>query len=100
MKQKLLFCSLLFVVIILAGCSEDSVVEPEESTGSLEFNTLNPWSSGQQSSLLLPSMIANPPLIGDTTITETTSLKLCIGDVWVSQEEAEEGQTDNLFHEV
>ncbi|MBN2484341.1 MAG: hypothetical protein JXB34_00060 [Bacteroidales bacterium] len=38
----------------------------------------------------------NPPLTGDTTITINTSMRVCIGDVWVSQDEVKAGNPDNL----
>jgi hypothetical protein len=50
----------------------------------------------KKSAVLLKSTASNPPLTGDTTATITSSFKLTIGDVWVSQGEVKAGNSDNL----
>ena len=49
-----------------------------------------------KSAAALQSMKSNPSLVGDSTVTIMTSLKLCIGDVWVSKGEVKVGNPDNL----
>lgn len=87
--------SILFITIILVGCKK----EPEEEenlnkTGTLQFRTVNPRASTGKSTMHFKT--TNPSLTGDTTKTVTTSLKLGIGDVWVSQGEVSAGNPNNL----
>lgn len=75
------------------SCNKD---DNSKKTGELKFKTLNPLTDLVKSDHLMKSGFSNPPLVGDTTVTIMTSLKLCIGDVWVSQGEVKAGNTDNL----
>ncbi len=96
MKTKAILF-LLGTVFFMAGCSKESD-EPADvqNTGVLKFKTLNPLSSTKGSSRFLKSVTVNPPLTGDTTVTINTSMKVCIGDIWVSQGEVKAGNPDNL----
>lgn len=86
-----------FVLILTNSCKKDKDDDDDvKKSGVLKFKTSNPWTSGKKSTMYLKSTTSNPPLVGDTTITHTTSLKLSIGDVWVSQGEVKAGQPDNL----
>lgn len=89
--EVILLCSL----ILIAGCDKEND-EAEKKAGKIQFKTLNPFASGQKSAVLLKSKTSNPKLTGDTTSTILTSLKLTIGDVWVSQGEIKAGVSDNL----
>jgi hypothetical protein len=91
MKIRIAFCISFCALFLVPGCNKDG-----DKTGFLEFRTLNPMASEQKSSMSILSTTANPPLVGDTTSTITTSLNLCIGDVWVSQGEVMAGIPDNL----
>ncbi len=97
MKTKSILAALLCVFILFAGCSkkDDNNNDDDNSstTGTLKFQTLNPIADGGKS---IKGLKSNPSLFGDTTAVYTTSLKLCIGDVWVSQGEVMAGQSDNL----
>lgn len=99
MKPKQILSILVFTFLLFPGCNDENVSESvnddETHTGSLQFKTLNPMSL-QKSESNLNSITSNPPLTGSTTITETVSFKLCIGDVWVSQEEVKAGEADDL----
>jgi hypothetical protein len=89
----------MVIVILMGSCKKDDDTDDStdvKKTGILKFKTLNPMTSGQKSSMLLKSIASNPSLIGDTTITNTISLKLCIGDVWVSQGVVQAGEADDL----
>lgn len=83
--EVVLLCSLILIV----GCDK-------EKTGLLQFKTLISMPSGKKSAVLLKSTTSNPQLTGDSTATISTSLKLTIGDVWISQEEVKAGDSDNL----
>lgn len=85
----ILCCSL----ILAAGCKKAS---DKEKTGVLQFRAINPLKNSNKSTLDLRSLMTNPPLTGDTTVTYTTSFRVAVGDVWVSQDEVQEGNTDNL----
>lgn len=87
---SLFACSL----ILFAGCNKDD--EPAKKTGFLQFQTLNPMASVQKLATPIKSLTDNPPLTGPTTTTITTSFKLTIGDVWVSQGKVAAGASDNL----
>ncbi len=95
MKNRVILSVLLCALIPMTGCTEDSVTDGEDGTGILTFRTLNPLSSGSTGAGLAKTAV-NPPLTGDTTATHMTSLKLAIGDVWVSTGEVTAGQPDDL----
>lgn len=94
MKASVFFSLLACVVFLAAGCNKED--EPTKKTGFLQFKTLNPMALAQQKSMPFKLATANPPLTGPTTTTITTSFKLTIGDVWVSQGKVAAGATDNL----
>lgn len=76
-----------------------SSCKKEEPTGQgqLEIHAYNPYvSHKKQGSGWRADTFQNPPLTGDTTATITTSFKVIIGDVWVSQEEVVAGESDDL----
>ena len=95
MKTKALIYVFFTALILSIGCSKDDEND-NETTGYLQFKTLNPISSSMKSVGILKSTESNPALVGDTTETILTSLNFCIGDVWVSQGEVKAGNPDNL----
>ncbi len=95
MKTKVVASIFLCSLFLIAGCNKENE-EPQNKTGKLQFKTLNPNASGKKSSEFLTSATLNPPLTGDITTTITTSFKLTIGDVWVSQGEVKAGNSDDL----
>jgi hypothetical protein len=96
MKVKAIML-LLGGFILLGACSKDNE-EPEEvdNTGVLKFQTLNPLTSSKTSNSYVKSIVTNPPLTGPTTVTINTSMKVCVGDIWVSQGEVKAGNPDDL----
>jgi len=88
MKVKIIATVLVLSLIMFIACEDDS---DSAKNGTLRFQTVNPLVQNKKSSFL-----TNPPLTGDTTETYTTSFKLCVGDVWVSQEEVKNGEPDDL----
>lgn len=104
MKTKSFLFIMLSVLIFFLGCSEESVndsnikdiTENLDKTGFIEFKTLNPLALAKTSPKYLLPTTSNPSLTGDTTLTETMSLKLGIGDVWVSQGIVEKNKPDTL----
>ena len=95
MKTKTLIYLFFTALILSIGCSKDDEND-NETTGYLQFKTLNPISTSKKSASILKSTTSNPALTGDTTETLLTSLNFCIGDVWVSQGEVKAGNPDNL----
>jgi len=91
MKSTILVSALFISAILFSACTKEITLK-----GDLVFKTLNPYASSTKSTLNLKSILANPPLTGDTTITVMTSLDFCIGDVWVSQGEVVAGNKDSL----
>jgi len=97
MKTMTIISTTLCVGLLFSSCNKgDDSEDNLKSQGMIKFKTSNPLTSSNKSTSLLKSISANPSLIGDTTITHSTSFKLCIGDVWVSQGEVKAGETDNL----
>lgn len=95
MKIKAIIGVLLFVIIIITACDNDNNDDTSEKMGMLKFKTLNPIVSVKDA-IFPKSTPSNPPLVGDTTATNTTSFLLCVGDVWVSQGEVKDGEPDDL----
>lgn len=95
MKTKTLICLFFIALILSIGCSKVDEND-NETTGHLQFKTLNPISTSIKSASILKSTTSNPALVGDTTETILTSLNFCIGDVWVSQGEVKAGNPDDL----
>lgn len=91
MKTMKIICTLLCFGILFSACKKENDTE-----GVLEFRTSNPMSLNNKKSTPLKSTLVNPPLTGDTTLTHTISLKLTIGDVWVSQGVVSDGAVDDL----
>lgn len=84
----------LLLMLIFADCSKES-----SKTGVLKFKTSNPLVSGQKAtnqSAIYGMGADNPPLTGQTTACRTVSLRLTVGDVWISKGEVKVGQPDNL----
>lgn len=80
------------LLLFASSCNKED--NEQKKKGVLKFKTTNPWTAVKKSDGYLKS--SNPPLNGDTTITTMTSLKVCIGDVWVSQGEVKAGNADDL----
>jgi hypothetical protein len=96
MKKLLISAVLLTVFIFFNACGGEESNEADEtdkSNGVLQFKTINSVNSG---GVLALKSVANPKLTGKTTEVYTTSLKLAIGDVWVSQGEVKAGGADDL----
>lgn len=93
MKTLTIIGTILCFGLLFSSCKKDDDLN---STGFIEFRTSNPMTSGNKSASNMKSVSTNPSLIGDTTITHSTSFKLCVGDVWVSQGIVKEGEIDDL----
>ena len=83
-------CSLLSLTLFFAFSSCN---ESKSTFGDLEVKAVNINNPISKSILMCNE---NPPLTGDTTKTETIDLKVCVGDIWVSQDEVKAGNPDNL----
>lgn len=93
MKKTVFFTvSIIFALFIMA-CGGEESSENDKNTGTLKFKTINPVNSKEA---VVLKAVTNPKLTGATTEVYTTSLKLAIGDVWVSQGEVKEGASDDL----
>lgn len=82
-------------LFLFSGCKKDSD-DDIKTNGLIKFMTYNPLATVNKNSSSLKLISPNPPLTGPTTITETTSLKFCVGDVWVSQGEVKDGESNSL----
>jgi len=88
--------TILCLGVLFSSCQKEDDMDDEKTIGFIEFRTSNPMTSSKKSTSLLKSILTNPSLIGDTTIAHSTSFKLCIGDVWVSQGVVKAGEADNI----
>lgn len=65
--------------------------------GTLQINIQNSLKENSMNSVLKQKIqTSNPALVGDTTLTDIVSLKVCIGDIWISKDEVVAGTIDNL----
>jgi hypothetical protein len=97
MRANAAVALLACAMIPIGGCVDKSNNGAAGSgTGTIEFRTVNPLRSGLSKAGLPKSAQTNPSLVGDTTTAYTTSYMLCVGDVWVSQQEVKAGETDTL----
>jgi hypothetical protein len=106
MKNSLYITILLFSTITgIYSCKKkdkddlapiDNTIPAPLDVGTLNFKTLNPLTLSTRDLFELRGLSANPSLTGDTTETINTSLKLGIGDIWVSMGEVKAGSPDNL----
>lgn len=78
---------LVIVFFTFFGCDKMG----NNETGTLEFKTIDRIGSGLDYSASLKSVAENPPLTGETTYTYWTSMKVGIGDVWISKDEVTAG---------
>ncbi len=88
---------IFLIVSILATCWNCS--KDEGGVGTIQFRMTNPITTKSLSDHKGNSQNApyvNPDLTGDVTQTTTTTLKFCVGDVWVSTGEVTAGNKDNL----
>jgi len=83
-------------MILTGGCIDESDNGDGNGTGLIAFRTLNPIREGLAKAAHSRSIHVNPALTGDTTTAYTTSFMICVGDVWVSQQEVRAGQADDL----
>lgn len=89
---KISICVLCITTLLMGGCSKE-----EGGTATLMFKVSNPFAIKSKSGTQLPAIpYANPDLTGDVTQTTMTSLRICVGDVWISQDEIKVGSPDNL----
>jgi hypothetical protein len=93
MKKETFFVILIIFAAFMTACGGEENSESEKKTGILQFKTINPVNSKETVAL---KAVTNPKLTGETTEVYTTSMKLAIGDVWVSQGEVKEGSADDL----
>ncbi len=96
MKTKTIIIALFSALLLFTGCEKDS---SETQQGSLEIRCINPITSNIKDNsqiLKVKSRLSNSQLVGDTTETIMISMKIGIGDVWVSQDEVKVGEPDNL----
>ncbi|HPF65924.1 MAG: hypothetical protein M9926_16595 [Lentimicrobium sp.] len=96
MKSKLLLIMITGLMFLAVSCGKDNEGNDNDKSGVLRFKTYNPLAGNLKMHPLKAVATTNPPLTGPTTVTETTSFMLCVGDVWVSQGEVKAGQPDNL----
>jgi len=97
MKIMRILIIIILSTVLFVSCTKETVTDPVSDTkGVLEFKCINPMVSLLKNLNSNAKISANPPLVGDTTVTINTSLILTIGDVWVSQGEVRDGGTDNL----
>jgi len=96
-RTEILSCLLVILGIFLiftCGCKKDFPAEDNlKKTGVLKFKMLNPFPSFQKG---IKSVYVNPPLTGEMTTTYLTSMRACVGDIWVSQSEVIAGAPDTL----
>jgi hypothetical protein len=93
LKLTLLLFILSFVFLFVS-CDKDD--DTNKTMGVLKFETLNPLANSEKINSNLKTVFDNPALTGDTTETLMTSIKMCIGDVWVSQDIVKAGNSDDL----
>lgn len=94
--MKPLRFSIIFIALLLifSDCSKEN-----NKTGVLRFRGANPLASGQNSiaqTVITGMGVDNPLLTGHTTACRTISLRLTVGDVWISKGEVKAGGSDNL----
>lgn len=85
---------LMSAAILFTACEKEN--NDLSKKGLIEFKCINPLVTDLKSTLGKKLIQDNPPLPGDTTEVDMISLKLTIGDVWVSKDEIKAGNTDNL----
>jgi hypothetical protein len=93
MKTVTFFVFLIIFTVFIMACGGEESSENDKKTGTLKFKTINPVNSKE---VVVLKAVTNPKLTGATTEVYTTSMKLAIGDVWVSQGEVKEGVADDL----
>lgn len=96
MKTKITISTILFISILLSACKKENNNNPLPAKGTIEFKCINPMASFAKSISKTKSTLSNPSLVGDTTVTITTSMKVGVGDIWVSQGIVKAGEPDNL----
>ena len=95
MKTYVLFLVALFFALVFFGCKETETPTGGEN-GILKFEMANSW----RTKAGFNAVNENPPLQGDTTFTYTTSLKLCVGEIFVSKGDVKQGDTNTLVWEA
>lgn len=93
MKNKIIRTVFFLFFVFFLACGGEETVENDGKNGIIQFKTINSVTSKETLAL---KTVTNPKLTGETTEVYTTSMKLAIGDVWVSQGEVEEGVSDDL----
>lgn len=106
MKTKLLLivCAFLCAGLFFTSCDKDENTPDTDAKGKIELKCINPGLEvlddfyNSPRSTTSPTKVAyeNPPLTGEVTETIMISMKMVIGDVWISQDEIKEGEPDNL----
>jgi len=103
MKAIKLFVTLFCAIVVFTFCDDTDKLSKQK--GLLEFKCINPMGTGSGAQIrsdiakapyIMKSVAVNPPLVGDTTETIMTSMKIAIGDIWVSKGIVKAGETDNL----
>jgi hypothetical protein len=95
MKTIKIACTILCAAFLSIYCSKE---DSGSGNGTIQFKCVNPIAASFKSfaSSNTKSGFTNPSLTGEFTETVMTSMKLTIGDVWVSKGEVKHGATDNL----
>jgi hypothetical protein len=93
MKKLIIIALLTVLSVFICSCGEGEDNGEENNTGVLQFKMTNSVKSSETIAL---KAVTNPKLTGESTAVYTTSMKLVIGDVWVSQDEVKAGGTDDL----
>jgi hypothetical protein len=85
------------LILIFAGLIIFNSCDSSIEKGSVQISIKNPVLENYSAFVKKSGFkISNPPLAGDTTITLIESLKICIGDIWISKDEISPGTIDNL----
>lgn len=85
----------LLAILLFSQCKKEEI--PENQKGFIKFSCINPVSSAQKGHLFtIGSDYINPPLTGPVTTTEMMTMRITIGDVWISKGTVSIGIPDTL----
>ncbi len=93
MKKLIIIALLMVLSLSIFSCGEGDDNGEENNNGVLQFKMTNSVKTPEAMAL---KAVTNPQLTGESTAVYTTSMKLAIGDVWVSQGEVKAGGADDL----
>ncbi len=96
-KYTLKFPLSLLSVLLIALFAFTACDKEGSGTGTIQFKAYNPLVSVTKSSVgHNAAPYQNPDLTGETTETYMESLRICIGDVWISKSKIKEGKPDDF----